>query len=123
VAHKNNLPTRPDRPNGKIVIVLLFAALLEAGGDAIVRLALQTSAVWPRFILFATAEAVLFSYGYVVNTPAWDFGRLLGVYVVFFFVITQFISWLGFRQPPSVTALIGGLLIVIGGGLIAFGKS
>ena len=30
---------------------------------------------------------VLFSYGYLVNSPPWDFGRLLGVYIVCFFVV------------------------------------
>jgi hypothetical protein len=38
--------------------------------------------------------------------PAWDFGRVLGLYVVFFFIIAQ----------------IGGLLIVSGGLVIAFAQ-
>ena len=109
-------------PNGKDIPVLLFAALLEAGGDAIVRVALHTSAVWPRFLLFSASAAVLFSYGYMVNAPAWDFGRLLGLYVVFFFVIAQLVSWLCFRQPPSNAVLLGGTFIMIGGGIIACAK-
>jgi hypothetical protein len=36
-----------------------------------------------------------------VNAPAWDLSRLPGLYVVFFFVIAQLVSWLGFKQPPS----------------------
>jgi small multidrug resistance family-3 protein len=109
-------------PNGKDILVLLFAAFLEAGGDAIVRIALHTTAVWPRFLLFSASAAVLFSYGYLVNAPAWDFGRLLGLYVVFFFAIAQLISWLGFKQPPSNAVLMGGAFIMIGGGIIAFAK-
>jgi hypothetical protein len=70
-----------------------------------------------------SAAVVLFSYGYIVNAPAWDFGRLLGLYVVFFFVIAQFVSWFAFKQPPSVPVLMGGLLIVIGGVVIAVAKS
>ena len=50
-----------------------------------------------------------------MNAPEWDFGRLLGIYVVFFFVIAQAISWLVFHQPPTQTTWIGGALIVAGG--------
>jgi small multidrug resistance family-3 protein len=101
------------------ILVLFAAAVLEAGGDAIVRVALHTSAVWPRVLLFVLAAAVLFSYGYLVNAPAWDFGKLLGLYVVFFFVIAQHVSWLFFNQPPSPSVVIGGLLIMSGGLVIA----
>jgi small multidrug resistance family-3 protein len=66
---------------------------------------------------------VLFSYAWTVNAPPWDFGRLIGLYVVFFFVVAQAISWLGFKQPPSVPLMIGGLLIVSGGLVIALAKA
>jgi small multidrug resistance family-3 protein len=55
----------------------------------------------------------------VVNAPAWDFGRLLGLYVVFFFWIAQGISTVAFRQPPSPAVLLGGGFISIGGLIIA----
>jgi len=54
-----------------------------------------------------------------VNTPPWDFGRLLGVYVVFFFLVAQAISWLIFHQRPSVAVLVGGGFIAIGGLIIS----
>ena len=101
------------------ILVLLCAALLEAGGDAIARVALHTSGGWQRILLFCLSAAVLFSYGWVVNAPAWDFGKLLGLYVTFFFVIAQLVSWLAFKQPPSLAVLGGGLLIVAGGLVIA----
>ena len=104
---------------GTAILVLFCAALLEAGGDAIVRVALHTSPGWLRVLLFGISAAVLFSYGWVVNAPAWDFGKLLGLYVTFFFVIAQLVSWLGFKQPPSIPVLTGGLLIVAGGVVIA----
>ena len=62
-------------------------------------------------------------YGYTVNAPPWHFGRLLGLYVVFFFVIAQGISWLVFHQPPSVQVLIGGAFIVTGGLVIALAQA
>ena len=84
------------------VLVLFLAAVLEAGGDALVRSALHSPAGSARKILFFLFGAlVLFAYGYVVNAPDWDFGRLLGIYVVFFFVVAQLIGWLVFHQTPA----------------------
>ncbi len=106
-----------------VLLVLFLAALLEAGGDALMRAALHTTSLWPRVALFALAGGLLCAYGWTVNAPHWDFGRLLGLYVVFFFVIAQTISWLGFKQLPTVPILIGGVLIVSGGLVIALAKS
>jgi small multidrug resistance family-3 protein len=64
----------------------------------------------------------LTAYGYVVNAPPWDFGRLLGVYVVFFFVVAQLIAWLAFAQKPSTSVLLGGPLIIAGGLVVSLGK-
>ena len=95
--------------------VLFLAALLEAGGDALVRSGLQAPTLAVRLGFFTVGGLVLFSYGYVVNTPTWDFGRLLGIYVVFFFVVAQSISWLAFNQAPSPGVVIGGAFVVAGG--------
>jgi hypothetical protein len=97
------------------LLVLLFAAILEAGGDALVRTGLHTQALAVRLALFGLGGVVLFSYGYVVNAPPWDFGRLLGIYVVFFFVIAQLLSWLVFHQPPGRAVWLGGAFVVAGG--------
>lgn len=105
------------------LLLLILAATLEAGGDAIIRIALHTPAIWTRALLFSVSAAVLFAYGWTVNAPAWNFGELLGLYVVFFFLIAQLISWLGFKQTPSLPVLIGGGLIASGGLVIAFAKS
>ena len=61
------------------------------------------------------AAILLVACGYTVNAPPWDFGRLLGLYVVFFFVIAQLLSWLDFKQPPSTPTLLGEAFIVTGG--------
>ena len=105
------------------IIVLLFAAALEAGGDAIIRVGLHTNTAWHRYAMFAAAAIILFAYGLTVNAPPWDFGKLLGLYVVFFFVIAQLISWLFFKQLPSPLVHIGGSLIVVGGIVISFAKA
>jgi hypothetical protein len=54
-------------------------------------------------------------YGLLVNGPHWDFGRLLGVYVVFFFLAAQIIARLRFNQLVTLPVSVGGALIVSGG--------
>ena len=107
---------------GLVWLVLILAAALEAGGDALVRAGLFGAGAWQRVMLLALGGLTLLAYGCVVNAPRWDFGRLLGVYVVFFFVVAQLISWLGFHQPPSRAVMAGGALIVAGGLVISFWK-
>ncbi|MDE3103742.1 MAG: hypothetical protein KGK08_01085 [Acidobacteriota bacterium] len=101
------------------ILVLALAAALEAGGDALMRNGLHAHSQAARVALFAVAALVLFGYGWTVNAPPWDFGKLLGLYVVFFFVIAQLLSWLVFKQPPSGMVLLGGAFIVVGGVIIS----
>jgi hypothetical protein len=102
------------------ILLLFVAAVLEAGGDALIRGGLHSPSGSMRKVgLFALGTLVLFGYGYLVNSPTWDFGRLLGIYVVFFFVVAQVIGWAVFHQAPSPAVLCGGTLIVAGGVTIA----
>jgi len=105
------------------ILVLFAAAALEAGGDALMRAALHKNSTGPRLLLFVLAAAVLCAYGWTVNAPPWNFGKLIGIYVVFFFLIAQLISWLVFRQVPSLAIWVGGGLIVAGGIVISMGTS
>jgi len=100
--------------------LLFVAALLEAGGDALVRVGLHASPTARRLIFLAAGGLILFAYGCVVNAPPWDFGRLLGIYVVFFFLVAQVISWLVFGHPPTRAVWVGGVFIVIGGAIVAW---
>lgn len=104
------------------MLVLLCAACLEAGGDALMRVGLRSSTHIRAALFFLLGGLVLTFYGYTVNAPPWDFGRLLGVYVAFFFVMAQLISWLGFGQKPTPMVLVGGALIVIGGCVVSLAK-
>ena len=94
------------------LLVLLFAAVLEAGGDALVRSSMHASSVTARLSLLTLGAIVLCAYGYAVNRPPWDFGRLIGIYVVFFFLVAQAISWLAFNQRPTGPIVIGGAFVV-----------
>ena len=106
---------------GSAIVILIFAAVLEAGGDAIIRQGLRSGAL-ARLLLFAAGGCVLFAYGWFVNAPPWNFGSLLGLYVVFFFLIAQLMAWIGFGQKPTGAVLLGGALIVAGGVIIALGE-
>lgn len=91
--------------------VLLLAAFLEVGGDALVRWGLKSG----RIVGFALGAVVLFAYGLFVNLPKWDFSRLLGVYIVLFFVVSQAAGVLLFGETLSMGRLVGGALVVAGG--------
>jgi small multidrug resistance family-3 protein len=102
------------------LLILFSAAVLEAGGDALIRLGLHTTTPAIRVVWFLGGALVLLGYGLAVNAPPWDFGRLLGVYVVFFFIVAQVLSYFVFGQKPVPMVLLGGTFIVIGGLIISF---
>jgi small multidrug resistance family-3 protein len=104
------------------MVVLLCAACLEAGGDALMRMGLRSPTHARAALFFVLGGLVLTFYGYAVNAPPWDFGRLLGVYVAFFFVVAQVISWLGFGQKPTPLLLLGGALIIAGGCVVSLAR-
>jgi len=108
---------------GWALLVLLLAAALEAGGDALIRAGLFAPSVPRRALLIAAGGLALLAYGCVVNAPRWDFGRLLGIYVVFFFLVAQTLAWLAFGQRPTPPVMAGGALIVAGGLVISLWKA
>ena len=113
--------------NTAILAVLVLAAALEAGGDALVRTGLHGQGLHgqglaSRIGFMAAGAVVLFVYGVTVNLPPWDFGRLLGVYVALFFVVAQVINFAAFGARPGLPIYCGGALILSGGLLITFWK-
>ena len=61
--------------------ILLLAAFLEAYGDSCFQQGLYRSTGAARYAAFVGGGLTLAFYGLVVNTPPWDFGKLLGIYV------------------------------------------
>lgn len=104
------------------MVVLLCAAFVEAGGDALMRVGLRSPTHARAALFFLLGGLVLTFYGYAVNTLSWDFGRIIGVYVAFFFAVAQLISWLGFGHKPTPLILLGGCLIVAGGCVVSLAK-
>lgn len=103
-----------------MLLVLLGAAALEAGGDAIVRRGLHAEGSTLRLGLILLGGIVLTTYGITVNLPPWDFGRLLGVYVTLFFVVAQIINAAVFGIAPSLPTVCGGALVIAGGAVMTF---
>jgi small multidrug resistance family-3 protein len=101
-------------PSPFIALLLFLAAVLEAAGDALIRKGLNAG-TYSRLGYYVSGSLLLFTYGYFVNISPWNFGRLLGVYIAFFFLVAQVIGWMFFGQAPSAGTLLGGALIVAGG--------
>jgi drug/metabolite transporter (DMT)-like permease len=106
---------------GMVMLMLVGAALLEVGGDALMRAGIHSGMTARRVAFMLVAGLVLGAYGYMVNAPAWNFGRLLGVYVAIFYVVAQAIAWLGFGERPTTRLLVGGALMIAGGLVASFG--
>ena len=98
-------------------VIFVFAALLEVGGDALVRKGLRGAAP----LLVVLGVLVLGGYGVLVNVVRWDFSRLLGVYVAVFAVVSVLWGRFIFSEavPGSTWAGLG--VIVVGGLIIQFG--
>ena len=101
------------------LVLLLAAAFLEAYGDSCFQSGLYRSSGTNRLFAFTLGAASLVSYGLVVNAPRWEFGKLLGVYVVFFFLCAQIIARVKFGQVPTTPVVVGGAMIVAGGLIIS----
>jgi len=98
--------------------VFVGAAILEVGGDAVVRKGLRGSSL----AVLLVGCAVLGSYGVVVNIVKWDFSKLLGVYVAVFAAVSVLFGRLAFREHVPAATWIGLAVIVLGAMIIQFGN-
>jgi len=103
--------------------VLTVAAFLEAWGDSFFQSAFYRSAGSARLFSIVCGALVLALYGSTVNLPRWDFGKLLGVYVVLFFLAAQLLAKVRFGQAPTLPIYVGGSFILVGGCVVAFWKA
>ena len=108
---------------GFAFLILFIAAVLEAGGDALVRKGLHSPTLVKQVEFILLGGVTLLGYGVMVNLPAWDFGKLLGIYVTLFFLVAQLINYFGFGQKPSISIVVGGALIILGGLIITFWRA
>jgi small multidrug resistance family-3 protein len=98
-------------------VTFFIAAVLEVGGDAVVRKGLQRGSL----AVIVLGCILLGTYGVVVNTVSWDFSKMLGVYVGFFTLLSVFYGIFVFGEDIPLSTWGGCALIVAGGLLIQFG--
>ena len=94
------------------------AALLEVGGDAVIRCGLRGN----KLALIFAGCATLAGYGLLVNSLKWDFSKLLGVYVGFFAAVSVLVGWIVFHEKIPASTWLGLILIMTGCLVIQFGK-
>jgi small multidrug resistance family-3 protein len=96
-------------------VVLALAAYLEVQGDACFQSGIYHSTGSKRLLWFVAGAVVLVAYSLFLNSSKIDFGKLLGIYVVLFFLVAQVVAKLQFHQSPTRPIYVGGGLIVLGG--------
>ncbi len=98
-------------------LVFIGAAILEVGGDAVVRKGLRGSGL----VFIMAGFAMLGCYGVVVNLVKWDFSKLLGVYVAVFALVSILAGRFVFRESIPSATWAGLAVIICGGMIIQFG--
>jgi small multidrug resistance family-3 protein len=99
-------------------VIFIGAALLEVGGDAVIRKGLRGSSL----IMIALGCVMLGCYGVVVNIVKWDFSRLLGVYVAVFALVSIVFGRFVLKESILSSTWVGLVVIICGGLMIQFGS-
>jgi hypothetical protein len=103
-------------------VVLAVAAYLEVQGDACFQAGLYHSSGLKQIGWFVIGALVLICYSLFLNSSRIDFGKLLGIYVVLFFLVAQIVAKLQFHQSPSKSIYLGGIFVVMGGLIMTLWK-
>jgi drug/metabolite transporter superfamily protein YnfA len=99
-------------------LIFIGAALLEAGGDAVIRKGMRGINYW----IIVAGGIMLTGYGILVNTIKWDFSRSLGVYVALFASVSILCGKFFFRDQVPFSTWVGLVFIIAGGLIIQFGN-
>lgn len=99
-------------------LIFIVAALLEVGGDAVIRKGLALS----NWTFIASGFLMLGCYGLVVNLVKWDFSKLLGVYVAIFALVSILWGRFIFKETVPITTWLGLVVIIVGGLIIQSGQ-
>jgi small multidrug resistance family-3 protein len=106
----------------KVFLFVLLATILEATGDAIVRVALHHPSMATRVGLFLVGGILLTLYGTSLNLAPVEFAAVTGMYIATLFVVFQITNYIFFRTFPTGSVLLGGSLIVTGGLIVSLWK-
>src|SRR5262249_24725623 len=92
------------------IIVLIVAAMLEVGGDALIRRGLRASGA--AFVVLGFV--VLGPYGIVVNLLDLDFSRMLGIYAGLFALVSVLAGRILFAEQIAPATWIGLCVVLTG---------
>jgi drug/metabolite transporter (DMT)-like permease len=104
------------------IFFLIIATVLEVSGDAIIRRTMFEHTGAARIGFGIAGTLMLFGYAFFLNLAPVEFGKVVGLYIATLFVVWQVISYITFKQVPTLPVLVGGLLVVSGGLIISFWK-
>ncbi len=96
--------------------------MFEAGGDAIIRLALRHHSLPARISFFLLGSVLLTLYGTALNLAPVEFATITGLYVATLIIAFQLANYVFFHTAPTLPVMSGCGLIVAGGLLIYFWK-
>jgi drug/metabolite transporter superfamily protein YnfA len=100
-------------------LIFLAAAVLEVGGDAVVRKGMRGGGL----AFMALGFIMLGTYGVVVNLVPWDFSKLLGVYVAIFAFVSVLVGRFIFHEAVPLSTWVGIAIIMAGGLVVQFGHA
>jgi hypothetical protein len=106
----------------KVFLFVLAATILEASGDAIVRIALHHPSPPARIGLFLAGAILLALYGTSLNLAPVEFATVTGTYIATLFVVFQIANFVFFRVLPTPAIFVGGAFIVTGGLIVFLGR-
>jgi multidrug transporter EmrE-like cation transporter len=96
-------------------LLFLAAAVLEVGGDAVIRKGLRGGSLG----IVVVGCVLLAAYGLVVNLAKWDFSKLLGIYVTVFALVSVLFGRFLFREDVPI-AIWADLGLILAGGLPSY---
>lgn len=108
--------------NVQIILLLIVATTLEVIGDALVRKCICEYSGIYRIAVGLLGGILLFGYGLTLNLAPVEFGKVVGQYIATLFVVWQIVSYFTTGTLPSVSVVVGGLMIFTGGLIVTFGK-
>jgi small multidrug resistance family-3 protein len=104
----------------KVFAFVLAATILEASGDAVIRLSLHGHTLAGRLVLFLAGSVLLALYGTFLNLAPVHFAAVTGLYMASLVLAFQAANYLFFQTAPTPPVIVGSSLVVIGGLVIYF---
>jgi drug/metabolite transporter superfamily protein YnfA len=101
------------------VTVMILAAVLEVGSDAVIRVGLRRRA-WALGTLGAMGLGVC---GVAINLLPMDFSKVLAGYVAFFALVSVAFGHIIFREAISRSTWVGVGIMLVGSAVVQLGAA